>query len=182
MKEQSTLFCERLLLRPFAIEDVPAVTALVGDREIASMTLAILHPYEASMAEEWIGKHRPRYLSGQEISYAIIMQESDLLIGAISLYINPDHRKAELGYWIGKPFWGNGFASEAAKKTIEFGFKELELNRIYASHFVRNQASGKVLRKIGMNFEGRKRQDILKWGQFEDSDFYAILKEQFQEN
>ncbi len=181
MNEQPTLICERLLLRPFSLEDVHAVTALVGEKDIASTTLAIPHPYNTSMAEEWIMKHRPLYKSGEAVDYAIVIRNSDILVGAIGLQINLDHRKAELGYWIGKPYWGRGYATEASKKVIEFGFKELDLNRIYASHFNRNPASGSVLRKIGMDFEGRRRQDILKWGQFEDLDYYAIVKDDYQD-
>ena len=59
MNKQPTLLCERLLLRPFSLEDVPEVTVLVGERDIASTTLAIPHPYATSMAEDWISKHRP---------------------------------------------------------------------------------------------------------------------------
>jgi ribosomal-protein-alanine N-acetyltransferase len=181
MKEQPTLICERLLLRPFLMGDVAQVTALVGERDIASTTLAIPHPYDEAMAEEWIMKHPARYQSGRGVNYAIVIHNLNTLAGAIGLQINIEHRKAELGYWIGKPFWGNGYATEASKKLIQFGFEELDLNRIYASHFVRNPASGYVLRNSGMEFEGRRRQDILKWGQFEDSDYYAILKNDYQE-
>jgi RimJ/RimL family protein N-acetyltransferase len=161
--------------------DVAQVSALVGERDIASTTLAIPHPYDAEMAEEWIGRHRSLYESAEVVNYAIVIQHSDILIGAIGLRISQEHRKAELGYWIGKPFWGNGYATEASRKLIQFGFDELDLNRIYASHFVRNPASGSVLRNSGMEFEGRRRQDVLKWGQFEDSDIYAILKNDYQE-
>ena len=181
MNEQPTLICDRLLLRPFSLEDVPEVTALVGERDIASTTLAIPHPYKASMAEEWIMKHRPSYKSGEAVDYAIVIRNSEILVGAIGLRISKEHRKAELGYWIGKPFWGRGFATEASQKMIQFGFMELDLNRIYATHFVRNPASRRVLRKIGMDFEGRRRQDILKWGQFEDLDYYALLKDENQD-
>ncbi len=181
MNKQPTLICDRLFLRPFLLEDVPEVTALVGERDIASTTLAIPHPYTTSMAEDWIGKHRPRFESGEVVSYAIVIQRSKNLAGAIGLRISKEHLKAELGYWIGKPFWGRGYATEASQRLIQFGFNELELNRIYASHFVRNPASGRVLRKVGMDFEGRKRQNILKWDQFEDSDYFAILKDDYQE-
>ena len=181
MNEQPILICDRLLLRPFSLEDVPEVTILVGERDIASTTLAIPHPYNASMAEELIMKHRPSYKSGEAVDYAIVIRQSDILAGAIGFRISKEHRKAEPGYWIGKPYWGRGYATEASKKAIEFGFKELDLNRIYASHFVRNPASGRVLRKSGMVFEGRRRQDILKWGQFEDSDYYAILNDEYQD-
>ena len=180
MNEQPRLECKRLILRAVSLEDAAEVTALVGAREIASMTVAIPHPYEEGMARDWIGQHRSGLEAGEGVSYALIERDSNRLVGAIGLRIDKDHRKAELGYWIGVQFWGNGYATEAAKRLIEYGFRDLKLNRIYARHFVRNPASGKVLRKAGMYFEGRLREDILKWGQFEDLDAYAILNKEFE--
>lgn len=182
MREQPTLHSKRLILRPFDLADAPDVAALVGAREIASTTLAIPHPYEENMAVEWIVKHRPRYESGEGIAFAIVEMSSEILVGAIGLRISSEHQKAEMGYWIGVPYWGRGYATEAAFKILEYGFQDLGLNRIYAAHLVRNPASGRVLKKIGMNYEGRRRQDILKWGAFEDLDTYAILKKEFQNN
>jgi RimJ/RimL family protein N-acetyltransferase len=99
------------------------------------------------------------------------------LVGAISLQIDRGLNKAELGYWIGKPFWNQGYATEAAIAILAFGFEKLRLNRIQAGHLSRNPSSGRVMQKAGMILEGTARQATIKWGQYEDLVSYGILCE-----
>jgi RimJ/RimL family protein N-acetyltransferase len=99
----------------------------------------------------------------------------------VGLHIAEAHRRAELGYWIGVPFWGRGYATEAARAAVAFGFETLRLNRIYAHYFAGNTASQRVLEKIGMRHEGRSRQHIQKWDHFVDLENYALLAEDFRE-
>lgn len=155
------------------------IKKLAGDKDIASNTLNIPHLYESGMAEEWINTHPEDYEKGERISFAMIHEEK--FIGAIGLHdINSAHQRAELGYWLGKPYWKNGFCSEAALAILRYGFQELGLNRIYALHFARNPASGRVMQKIGMKKEGVLRQSVRKWGIFEDQILYSILKSEFE--
>ncbi len=100
----------------------------------------------------------------------------DVLIGAVSLRIERDDQRAELGYWIGRPYWGQGYCTEAVRAVLSFGFQQLGLNRIYAGHFSRNPASGRVMQKAGMNCEGHLRQHTKKWDAFEDIEIYAVLR------
>ena len=179
MAEQPELTTERLLLRPFALADAPIVQQLAGDEAIASTTGTIPHPYEDGMAEEWIGTHPKAFEEGEGVVFAITLCEDKTLIGAIGLTIERDHERAELGYWIGKPYWGNGYCTEAARAVVQFGFEDLELNRIYATHFARNPASGRVMAKTGMTREGCRRQHFQKWGVLEDLITYAILRSEF---
>ena len=83
--------------------------------------------------------------------------------------------RAELGYWVGVPYWGRGYATEAAREMLRHGFEDLKLNRIFAGVFGGNVASSNVLRKIGMQHEGTARQHFLKWGQFLDNECYGII-------
>ncbi len=179
MITQPTLTTPRLVLRPLTLADAPVLQRLVGEKVIAANTLNIPHPYEDGMAETWIGTHAPGWERGEQATFAIT-QPSEGLVGVIGLTIEAAHKRAEAGYWIGTPFWGRGYASEALKAIIEFGFKQLDLNRIHASHFVRNPASGRVMIKAGMSYEGRLRQHILKWGQFEDLAKYSILRSEYE--
>ncbi len=110
------------------------------------------------------------------ITYAITLKGSEELIGAISLMINKVHKKAELAYWIGVDYWGNGYCSEASKTLIKYGFDELNLNRIFALSMDSNVGSYKVMEKIGMKYEGIRRQDIIKNGVSKDLVSYSILK------
>ena len=179
---QPELRTERFLLRPFTLKDADDVAALVGHKDIASTTLRIPHPYDREMAVEWIRAHEQRLVLETGVVFAAVSADSDTLVGSIGLSIDKEFRRAELGYWIGKPYWNQGYATEAASAVIKYGFNELGLNRIYASHLVRNPGSGRVMEKIGMIFEGCFRQHILKWGRFEDLNYYAILRQDFLES
>jgi RimJ/RimL family protein N-acetyltransferase len=179
MADQPQLRTERLLLRPFTPQDASIVQQLAGDKAIADTTLHIPHPYPDGLAERWISTHDLRFRDGREAVYAITLADNWQLIGAVGLTIIPDHRRAELGYWLGRPYWGQGCTTEAARELLRYGFTELGLNRIFAFHFSRNPASGRVMQKIGMQYEGTLRQHIAKWSQFEDLKMYGILKDEF---
>ena len=114
---------------------------------------------------------------GEQAVFAITRKEDGRLLGAIGLRIEAEDQRAELGYWVGKPYWGQGFCTEAARATVDFGFQRLGLHRIQACHFARNIASGRVLQKIGMAREGRLRQHTRKWDAFEDIEIYGIIAE-----
>ena len=161
---------ERLLLRPPTMADAPQIQRLAGAREVALNTLHIPHPYPDGAAEAWIAKHG----TTPEIVFAI--EHEDQLIGAIGLVPESGHDRAELGYWIGVPFWGKGFATEAGKAMLRFAFDEHGLHRVTAQVFSRNAASARVLQKIGMRCEGTLRHHFKKWGEFVDVDYYAIVR------
>jgi [ribosomal protein S5]-alanine N-acetyltransferase len=180
MKQQPTLQTNRLILRPFELTDAKEVQGLAGDRSIADTTLEIPHPYEDGMAEQWISTHQAKFEACEMVHFAIILRETDGLIGAIGLTVVPRFERAEAGYWIGKPYWGKGYCTEAAGAVLEYGFTTLNLNRIHAHHFKRNPASGRVLEKLGMQREGFARQHVKKWDIFEDIELYGILKSEWQ--
>jgi ribosomal-protein-alanine N-acetyltransferase len=168
----ATVVTERLLLRSFHRGDAPEVQRLAGAREIAAGTLTIPHPYPDGAAEAWIATHGK---AADAMHVAIERREGDVLVGAIGLRYERAHNRAELGYWIGVPYWGNGYATEGATAVLRGAF-ELGLNRVYGFHFTNNPASGRVLQKIGMKHEGTRRQHSLKWGEYLDSEAYGILR------
>jgi ribosomal-protein-alanine N-acetyltransferase len=176
MKRRPTLTTPRLILRPFALGDAPDVQRLAGAREVASTTLNIPHPYTDGMAEQWIATHQESYARGEFVIFAIVLRANQALIGATSLHIHRPHVQAELGYWIGTAYWNRGYCSEAAQAVLRYGFDVLGLHRIHASYMTRNPASGRVMQKIGMTYEGCLRQHVQKWGIFEDIAIYGILR------
>lgn len=172
---------ERLLLRDYTLADAPALHHLVGAREIALNTLRIPHPYPEGEAERWISTHDALREKG-ELPFAITLRGSGELVGTVGLHHSREgHDSAELGYWIGVPYWGRGYATEAAAAAVKFGFEELKLNRIFASYFTRNAASGRVLQKIGMRHEGTMRQHLKKWDEYVDVECYAILRSEYSQ-
>jgi len=166
---------ERLALRVYALSDIPALMPLIGAREVAATTLRIPHPYAESDAQDFIAGTQEEFSAGSGLRLGIVVRESDTLCGGVGLRIEPDHRRAELGYWIGVPYWGKGYATEAARAVVEYGFGTLRLHRIFASHFANNPASARVLRKIGMRHEGSLRARVLKWGEFLDLEMYGMV-------
>lgn len=167
---------ERLILRPFILTDAADVQRLAGDRDIASTTQDIPHPYEDGMAQEWISTHREKFEQGELVTLAVTLRDDGALAGAISLTINKTHERAELGYWVGKPYWNRGYCTEAARALLRYGFEQLHLNRIVGHHIRRNPSSGRVMQKLGMKYEGCLRHHVKKWDEFEDMECYGILR------
>lgn len=169
----------RLRLRPLRPADAAAVRRLAGAPEVADTTLNIPHPYPDGLAERWIAGRAEVARGGAGLTWAIADRASDELYGAIGLAIAPQHQHAELGYWVGVPFWGRGYTTEAAAAVIAHAFEALGLRRVCAHHFARNPASGRVMQKIGMAREGCQRQHVRKGDRFEDIVLYGILREEW---
>ncbi len=173
------LITERLHLRPFSFADAQALRQLINDRDIAAMTLNILHPYPDDAAELYIATSREAMERGERFSFAVVRHEDDRFIGSVSITLAHGHDRAELGYWIGKPYWGSGYASEAARRVVQFGFEVLNLHRIYATCFPENGASARVMQHAGMQFEGTLRQHVRKWEGYKDLHYYGIRRDEY---
>jgi len=171
-----TLETDRLTLRPFHAGDALDVQRLAGAREVASGTLDIPFPYPDGGAEQWIATHGPSWDEGVALSLAVT-EPTVGLVGAVSLRLTLEHRRGELGYWVGVPFWNRGYATEAAAAVLDFGFARLKLIRIEAKHFIRNPASGRVMEKLGMTREGVSRKYFMRWGEAEDTAVWAMVSD-----
>ena len=181
MKQQPTIETRRLILRPYLMEDATELQRLIGERDVVSTMTNVPHPYEDGMAEEWIGGRRESFEKGKTADFAITHRQEGFFIGGISLSdIDQQSERAEIGYWIGKPYWRKGYSTEAAKAIVKYGFEALGLNRINGRHFGNNPASGRVLRKIGMKHEGCQLQAYKKWGKLEDFELYGILRSEYE--
>lgn len=166
----------RLLLRLFEPSDAGVVQELAGEEEVARTTLSIPHPYPDGAAKAWIERTREASEKGDIYAFALVKKEDTALIGCVSLRVSKHHNHAELAYWVGKPFWGQGFATEAAQEIVKFGFDDLKLNRIFAAAMTNNPGSYKVMIKIGMKHEGTFPQHVMKWGEYQDLVFYGTVK------
>jgi ribosomal-protein-alanine N-acetyltransferase len=175
---QPILQTVRLRLRPLALSDAREIQLLAGDVSIADTTLNIAHPYPDGLAEEWISSHPAQYEQERAATFAVALKETDTLIGVAGLGSTKRFRRAELGYWITKQLWNQGYATEAAKAVIEFGFGQLALHKIEANHLIRNPSSGKVMRKLGFEQEGILRDHVIKWDRFEDVVTYGLIVDQ----
>lgn len=140
---------ERLILRPLAATDAPRIAHLAGDWDIARMTARIPHPYPLTSADRWIAD-----LDDNEHIFAIDLD--GMLIGACGYDTEAGDGQAEIGYWIGKPYWGRGYATEAASAVVRAAFAA-GVKRLTCCHFTDNQASARVIAKLGFRRTGTCR-------------------------
>ncbi len=172
---------ERLILRHFEMEDADDLVRWVSDRRVAEMTSLIPHPYERSMAVEWLERVTRCDTDSGHWVFAITLVESGELIGCIGLHRLQELAIAEFGYWIGVPFWRRGYATEALKAVLRHGFETLKLRRIEAHHFTRNPASGREMEKAGMRREGTQRLRAHRMGVLRDRICYGMIDEEWNE-
>jgi [ribosomal protein S5]-alanine N-acetyltransferase len=176
MTTPPTLETLRLRLRPYSESDITELVPLIGAREVAATTQRIAHPYTERNARDFIAKTR----TDDEVRLAVTLRSDGHLCGGVGLRLESEQQRAELGYWIGVPYWGNGYATEAARAMLAYGFETLKLHRIVATCMAHNSASSKILKKLGMRFEGCLRQHQYKWGQFVDLECYGILRGEWE--
>ena len=149
----TVLDTERLTLRPVASEDIPAIVALAGDAEVAQWTVSIRHPLSETEVTAWLASSTAR----GEQAFAIMRKGESELIGVVGITVmaggdaggHADGHKGEIGYWIGCPYWGNGFATEAVRRLLLHGFGALGLTEVEATVFPGNDRSVQVLNKTG---------------------------------
>jgi RimJ/RimL family protein N-acetyltransferase len=139
-----------VLLRPFTPADAPHVQALVADPEVAEPTSSIPHPYPPGAAAAWIASHGADRELGREYAYAIASSVGTTLVGAIVLRPLADADSDTIGYWIGRPYWGHGYATAATMAITALAFGYLDCEALTAAHLERNAASGRVLEKSAL--------------------------------
>lgn len=170
-----SLTTARLLLRAFGPIDAEVVTALAGDAAVSRYLVQVPHPYPRPLADAWIASHADAWAHGSP-TWAIARRRDRRVIGTVSLRWMPRHDRAELGYWLGRRFWGRGYGREAAAAAVDFAFDQLAARRVYAQHLGGNDRSAAVLRAIGMTPEGVRRDHIKKGGAYHDLHGYAITR------
>lgn len=175
MERFPRLVTARLVLRAFAPADAAEVQRLAGDPAVAEHTL-LPHPYADGIAETWISGRGAAHDRGEETSFAIERAHDGALIGAIGLAFEPQPGCARLGYWLGRPYWGRGYASEAAVAVVAYGFETQGLERIWAPRFHANAASGRVLEKVGLAHEGSRRRFVPERGRAECVERHGCLR------
>ncbi|WP_410769384.1 GNAT family N-acetyltransferase [Fontibacillus sp. BL9] len=169
----------RLILRDFTPEDWEQVHQYSSDDDVVKHMLWGPNSFDETKQYmkdvHLMQQQQPR--TGYEL--AVILKSSQSLIGGCG--IHTDGINGELGYCFHKNYWGQGYASEAAKRMLSFGFNELNLHRIYATCRPENVGSAKVMEKIGMLKEGHLREHRWSKERFHDSFLYSILAQEFSD-
>jgi RimJ/RimL family protein N-acetyltransferase len=139
--------------------------------------LQVPSPYPLALARRWVGHRIEWWELGRGVTLAIVRREApDDLVGTASLRRYARDRRAELGYWLSASAWGQGYATEATRALVDYGFRQCALARIYASVLVGNTASERVLDKLGMTREGIQRQHVRKGRKLCDVTLYGVLR------
>jgi RimJ/RimL family protein N-acetyltransferase len=164
-------------LTEFRHSDIESLVLFLNDRDIYDRTSRIPYPYTISDAEQWlniVAKANKR--NGQSVNWAIRQEER--VIGAIGLheFIIGQSHSADIGYWLGKPFWGKGIMTAVVKAVCSHAFENFGIVRIHAHVFSFNIASSRVLEKCGFEQEGYLRKYFVKDGKYFDAKTYGLLK------
>lgn len=178
-KKLPTLPTDRLILRPLTLEDAEDVYAYASDPMVARWVLWHQHS-SLSDSVMYVKSVLRKYANGDCAEWGLELKESGRVIGTCGFVnLDTEHRRAEIGYALGQPYWGRGLATEAARATVSFGFRQLNLNRIEARCATLNTPSELVMARIGMRYEGTLRQQLFVKGRFADMKLYAILRADF---
>lgn len=168
------LHTPRLILKVISEQDEEALYPLINDADVSYNLGSVPYPYPKEALCPWIEASRESVQAGACLVMAIHIKNTGKPIGVCSIYINDKHLKAEIGYWIGKPYWNNGYMTEAISRMIEYGFDDIGLYRIFGRCFARNKASARVMEKSSMKQEGYIKADFYKDGEHLDSILYGI--------
>jgi RimJ/RimL family protein N-acetyltransferase len=152
------------------------MASLANDKRVLDGTLTMPYPYTVQDAQAFIAYAAEARAEARGMPCAIERRADGQLLGGIGLVLEPTHERAELGYWLGVPYWGQGYATEAGRLLIDFAFGVLGLNRVYAVHYHTNPSSGRVMQKLGMTYEGTRRQHVIRFGIPRDDVDYGILR------
>ena len=177
----SALKTPRLLLRPPVPADAAPLECYLSDRRIAETTAAIPHPYPRGGAMDWIGRVEQQWTTGAGANFTICLRESGRIVGVISL-CGESRDDLKAGYWIGVPHWNKGYATEALHRVLRYAFNHLRLPRLQARHFPHNPASGRVMLKAGLHFEGVIAGGSSREGVAFDSVCYSVTAADWRAN
>jgi len=168
---------ERLLLRPPEIADIPRLIMLIGDFDVSKNLGRVPHPYTQADARVYLERSARNRAEGTGFNFAITRKWDGAYIGGCGLHL--DHGVFEIGYWLGKPYWGKGYATEAARRLAGFAFHDLKAERLEAGWFHDNPASGHVLEKLGARANGTAPRDCLARGHAVYCHQMVLMRENF---
>ncbi len=179
MMQHLPLLGKRIVLRPLQRRDAEALVKYANDKIIALYT-RLPHPYRLQDALDFIPKTRQKQRQNKGYELGIELKETKEIIGMMSIRdIDQQNKNAEVGYWIGRKYWGQGLGSEALQLMIQFCFNKLKLKRLYAKVLHPNIASASLLQKQGFVLEGRMRKDTFKYGKWYDHLIFGLLQEDY---
>lgn len=167
---------KRLILRRMEMSDAQDIFAYGRDKEVARHVLWAAYTHIAEV-KEYIRYMQRKYRAGDPASWCIVLKESGRVIGTIGyMWHHSEHNSVEVGYSLARDQWNKGIMTEALERVLKYSFVDLQIHRVEAQHEVDNPASGEVMKKCGMKYEGLLRGRLLNKGRYVDVQLYAILR------
>ncbi len=174
------LFTDRLILREYTVDDAKSIMKIFNQKEVMKWIHGVPYPCTLNQVKKILKENEKG-----AYYFAITVRKEDKIIGSIwfrHLEEETNYKIAELGYLIDKDEWGRGYVTEAITKIIQWGFKNLKLNKIYETTCIENKPSQKILKKFKFKLEGRLRKHfnirfVNKWC---DEEIYGLLKEEWK--
>lgn len=177
--EKLQLEGSKVILRPFEKSDYLDVYNNIQDKKIA-LYVGTPYPYSEIEAKKFVDVAMKHWITNEAKQFAIIDKASGKFAGAIGLmFKRKDGPLAEIGYWMGTQFRGNGLMTESVKLLIKHGFEKEGLEKIYGRAYLPNRSSARIFEKLGFLLEGRMRKQIYREGFVFDVNFYGLLKSEF---
>ncbi|MBD0257545.1 MAG: GNAT family N-acetyltransferase [Cytophagales bacterium] len=172
----------RLRLTELKAGDIPQIVQLAANPRISDYTLNLPFPYAEKDALYWLNLAHQGYTNGTHLIFAVRLKPENAFLGGIGLTLEPRFDRAEIGYWLGEPYWNQGYATEATGAIIRFGFGTLGLNKLTSSYLAQNPASGRVMQKSGMTREGELQEHVRKGNAYHTLILYGLTRSDFEKN
>ncbi len=173
---------ERLLLRKVTLNDTADLFEYASDPQVATYVLWDQHRTQED-SRRYLAYMIEKYTRSDVGEWGIVHKKDGKFIGTCGyMWWNTLHCRAEIGYALSRKYWNRGLMTEAVRRVLKFGFEKMELNRVEARCMPGNGASEKVMKKVGMKYEGLMRKQAFASGTFHDLKMYAILREEYKQN
>jgi len=178
--DNPTMETDRLILRKISLADEEEIFSYASIPEVSKYVSWECHE-TIEDTREFINLTLERYSKDEAGEWALVLKNTNRIIGIAGfVQYRKEHKSIEVGYVLARDYWRQGFAAEAVQRLIRFAFTEMSLNRVEAVHFPDNEASGRVMQKVGMTYEGLMREKVFIKGHFQDLKQYAIIKKDWQ--
>ena len=176
-----TITIDNFYIRPLHKSDADSIVKYINDAEIHRNTASIPYPYTKKDAKKSLTDSSKHWNAGSAYRFGIVIK--DEVVGCCSLdSVHQKDRNAELGYWLGRPFWGQKIMSRVTKAVVAFGFNQLKLHKIIVKHKESNIASQRIIEKLGFVYEGTERESHLRDGKWCNCRVYSLLESEFKFN
>jgi ribosomal-protein-alanine N-acetyltransferase len=170
---------QRLILRAPMMTDMKVFVPLLGDWEVARNLGPVPYPYTDTLFREYLARTDAERRDGTDYNMAVTRALDGAFIGVVSVHRHATDPTVELGYWYGRPYWGQGYATEAARPLLRFAFEDLGVEAVTSGFFIDNPNSGRVLEKLGFTATGTKQRHCVSRGCEVTVHRVLLTKEQF---